>query len=123
MATFWSVIQPVLVAGPWTNKEKTPKIKRRGVEGWSGMEEMGILIKDSIPKEIEEGTASDGTIVYEILKGVLEVRDTKQSELDKLEADIKAILKASSLNYMIMSILPIPFENIHSFEMEIRILN
>jgi len=123
MATFYSVVEPVLLAGTWTNVGSTPKIKREHVEGWSGIEDEGILIEDSIAKELEEGTASDGTIVYETLRGVIKVRSTIESELDKYEADIKAILKASSLGYQILNILPIPYENKYSLEMEVKIIN
>jgi len=122
MATFYSVIQPVLLAGIWTNVGSTPKIKREHVEGWSGIENEGILIEDSVPKELEEGTAIDGTIVYEILRGVIKVRSTIESELDKYEADIEAILKVSSLKYIILNILPIPYENKYSLEMEVEII-
>lgn len=115
--TFEEDYATILQNGAWTLHKKCPPI----IEEWEAEEppdEAIRLINSDV--EVEEGTASDGTIIYERESGTIVFWTSNKAERSNIEQDIKDIIKDSGDNALIIGLIPTSFLDKYGMEFTVR---
>lgn len=118
--TFFAKVEPVLSAATWTIRGVNPLVKRWSRERRQGMIKFGVLLQNIPKKTIQE---LSGSVVYENLVGIIHIHDTKQSNLDKAERDLKTILKANFGHQIISTAYETPGHNAFGFRMRVSVVS
>lgn len=118
--TFFAKVEPILSAATWTTRGVNPLVKRWSRERRQGMVKFGVLLQNVPKKTIQE---ISGNVVYENLIGIIHIHDTKQSNLDKAEIDLKTILKTNFGHQIISTIYDTPGQNAFGFQMRVSVVS
>jgi hypothetical protein len=118
--TFFDAVKNAIANGSWSRRGKSPKVKRFSRDSWMSMTEFGVLIQDSLklPK-----LSINGSVIYEDNRGQVYLADTKQSNLDLAEKDLKDIFKENFCHQIYLWVYDNPNENTYGFRTEIKIID
>jgi len=115
--TFTEDYTTILQNGTWTLHGTCPLI----IEEWEVEEppDEGIRLTDD-DVDLEEGTAADGSAIYERQDGLIQFWTTNKSKRANIYQDIKDIVKDSGDHGLIVSSKPISFLDKYGYQLTVR---
>ena len=118
--TFFDAAKTIFENYSWSNRGRVPKVKRFSRESWAGMVDYGMLIQDSLKLPV---ISAVGSVIFENNRAQIYMADTKQSNLDLAEADLKQALKENFCFKPYLWVYDNPNENTYGFRTEINIID
>ena len=121
MSFLSEVLETVIKNGNFAKLKRIPPIILGGLDNKRGAPDEGIMIDDD-DVDIEDGTASDGTIIYEWQTAIIIMWSSTKEDRQNLKTDLQNILKPinSGLGLKILGISPTRFIDNYGFEMRVR---
>lgn len=115
--TFVEDYKTILKNGTWTNFGAPPTI----IEDWEAEEppDEGLRLAPA-DVEVEDGTASNGDIIFEEQEGTITFWASNKATRLKMENDIKSIIKASGDNGIITSKTIVNFLDKNAMEIRVK---
>lgn len=117
--TFFEILSAIFSAATWTNRGETPIVKRFTRESWQSQTDYGILLHDTTKDPI---LAANGSVIFQEVSGIVYIRDTKQSQLNLAELDVKEILKNNTCFNFFGVTYDTPADNTFGTAMGVRVI-
>lgn len=105
--------------GPYLNLKRNPPVMLGGDENKGDAPDEGIMIFDD-DIDTEEGSATDGELIYEKQPGTIDCWTSSREDRQKLKLDVISIIENSGENVIITSIKPVNYLDYHAFELSLR---